>query len=52
MDDDGIEEVEATGELDAHTAEALRLEIRRLARRHGIELRDVTLEREEEPGPA
>jgi len=52
VDDDGIEEVEAIGELDAHTAEALRLQIRRLARRHGIELHDVTLEREDEAGPA
>jgi hypothetical protein len=52
VDDDGMEELEATGELDAHTAEALRLQIRRLARQHGIELGEVTVRREDEPGSA
>jgi len=52
VDDDGIDELEATGELDAHTAEALRLQIRRLARHHGIELGEVRIEREDEPGSA
>jgi hypothetical protein len=32
------ESLELTADLDAHAAEALRLEIRRLARRHGLEV--------------
>jgi anti-anti-sigma regulatory factor len=36
--------LELEGELDAHTAEALRLQIRRLARQHGLERLDVKIE--------
>jgi hypothetical protein len=46
MDEDDRDKVEAEGELDAHTIEALRLQIRRLARQHGIELDELTVERE------
>jgi hypothetical protein len=47
MDDaDDVERVQAEGELEAHAAEALRLQIRRLAREHGIELDELTIERE------
>jgi hypothetical protein len=33
--------VEITAEVDRHTAEALRLEVHRLARRHGLQIEDV-----------
>jgi hypothetical protein len=33
--------VEVTAEVDRHTAEALRLEVHRLARRHGLTIEDV-----------
>ena len=53
MDRDDEERVlEAVGELDAHAAEALRLEIRRLARRHGIDPDDIRIEFEDEPPPS
>ena len=36
--DDTPDELELEGDLDPHQAEMLRLELQRLARRHGIEL--------------
>ncbi len=36
--------VEITGDLDRQSAEALRLELERLARRHGVEIESFTIE--------
>ena len=36
--------VELVGTLDAHAAEALRLQIRRLARQHGVDLTAMWIE--------
>jgi type II secretory pathway component PulM len=53
MDDtEDVEQLQAEGELDAHAAEALRLQIRRLARQHGIELTELTVEREGDDQPS
>ncbi len=40
--------VEISGDLDRHAAEALRLEIRRMARRYGIDIKEIRIERPEE----
>ncbi len=42
-----------TAELDRHAAEALHLELRRLARRYGVEIKDFRVEKvtEEIAGP-
>ena len=47
--DDTLDELELEGDLDPHEAEMLRLELRRLARRHGVEL--TTLEIRTDPTP-
>jgi hypothetical protein len=52
VNDDTIERLEMSGDLDAHAAEALRLMIRRLARRHGVDLVELTIERDEDAGSA
>jgi hypothetical protein len=39
------ERIEITGELDAHQAAALQLEIRRLAEQHGIEIVEFRCEK-------
>ena len=36
--DELIDELELEGDLDPHEAEMLRIELQRLARRHGVEL--------------
>jgi hypothetical protein len=36
--------LEISGDLDRYAAEVLRLEIRRLARRHQIEVREIRIE--------
>ena len=36
--DDQMDELELEGDLDPHEAEMLRIELQRLARRHGVEL--------------
>jgi hypothetical protein len=36
--DDAIDELQLEGDLDQHEAEMLRIELQRLARRHGVEL--------------
>jgi len=46
--DDLIERITIVGELDRQAVEALRLEIRRLCRRHGVDVR----ESRREPTPA
>jgi hypothetical protein len=48
--DEPLDEIELEGDLDPHEAEMLRLELRRLARRHGIELGAVEI-RPAAPGP-
>jgi hypothetical protein len=40
--------VEIDGMLDRHAAEALRLEIRRLAKHYGVEISEIRIERPEE----
>ena len=40
--------VTISGYMDRHTAEALRLELRRLAKRHGIDIKDVRVERSDD----
>jgi type IV pilus biogenesis protein CpaD/CtpE len=40
------------GELDAHAAEALRLQIRRLARQHGIDLVEMRVEPDADEQPS
>ena len=53
MDDtEDPERLEAEGELDAHAAEALRVQIRRLARLHGVELGELTISREADETPS
>ena len=49
--DDAPEELELEGDLDPHEAEMLRLELRRLARRHGVELSALEI-RPEPPSSA
>lgn len=44
VNEDDIARISMTGELDAHAAETLRLMIRRLARQHGVELVELTIE--------
>jgi hypothetical protein len=44
--------VEVEGDLDEHAAEALRLQIRRLARQHGLALCDVRIEPSPEAPPS
>lgn len=42
--EDFIREIKILGNLDRHAAEALQLEIRRLARRHGVEIDEFRIE--------
>ena len=42
--DADAERIEITGCLDREAAEALQLEIRRLARLHGVEIADLKIE--------
>ena len=42
--DRDVRSYEIVGHLDAHTAEALRLEIRRLAGRYGVKVRKLSVE--------
>ena len=43
--DDQIECLELTGELDAQSLEALRLELRRLAKQHGVDVSEFRVDR-------
>jgi type IV pilus biogenesis protein CpaD/CtpE len=43
-----VRRIEISGELDRHAAEALQLELRRLARRHGIDVREARVEKLDE----
>ena len=40
--------LEISGKMDRHAAEALQLEARRLAKRYGIDMQGIRLERPEE----
>lgn len=40
-----VHRIEATADLDRHAAEALSLEIRRLARRHGVDIKELRIDR-------
>ncbi len=44
------EELELEGDLDPHEAEELRLQLQRLARRHGVTLDRLEI-RPQKPGP-
>jgi hypothetical protein len=41
-----VHRMEIGGDLGRHAAEALQLEIRRLAKRHGVEIADLRIEKE------
>ena len=47
--DDIPEQLELEGDLDPHEAEMLRLELQRLARRHGVELGPLVIRSEPTP---
>lgn len=42
---EAVHRIEITGSLDRHSAETLQIEIRRLAKRHGIEIKKMRLAR-------
>lgn len=44
--------LEITGDLDRHTAEALRLEIRHLAKRYGVDINAFRIEAVQEESSA
>ena len=44
---EGVTRLEISGMMDRHAAEALQLEARRLAKRHGIDIQVIGLERPE-----
>jgi hypothetical protein len=43
---DGIARIEIEGDFDRHEAEMLRLELQRLAARHGVEVRSLKIEKD------
>lgn len=45
-------EIEIPGDLDAHAAEALRLELRQLARRYGAEIEEFQVREVADDSPA
>ena len=45
--DERIPRVEISGRMDRHAAEALQLELRRLAKRHGLDIKEVRIDRPE-----
>lgn len=45
-------EIEIPGDLDAHAAEALRLELRRLAKRYGAEIEECQVAEVADDSPA
>jgi hypothetical protein len=53
MDEDRQDEVriEVIGDLDRHGLEALQLEVRRMAKQHGIKIAKITVEKIDETGP-
>ena len=51
MDDDR-EELEFEGDLDSTETEALRLEIKRLARRYGVEIEELEIRRNDPAPPS
>lgn len=46
--EDFVREIKIAGDLDRHAAEALQLEIRRLAKRYGFEIEEFRIEKGEE----
>jgi hypothetical protein len=50
--DDTPDELELEGDLDPHEAEMLRLELQRLARRHGVELGALEIRTEPKTPPS
>ena len=45
--DERIPRVEISGRMDRHAAEALQLEVRRLAKRHRVDIKEVRIDRPE-----
>ena len=45
-----VRRFEVTGDLDRHAVEALQLELRRLAKRHGVEIKVLRIEKIVEEG--
>lgn len=43
--DEALRRIEITGDLNRHAAEALYLEIRRLARRYGVDIKEFRIEK-------
>jgi len=42
--EDFVREIKIAGDLDRHATEALQLEIRRLAKRYGVEIEEFRIE--------
>ena len=42
--DESVRRIEITGDLDRHAVEALRLEVLRLARRHGVTVENLRIQ--------
>lgn len=43
-----VHRIEISGDLGRHAVEALQLEIRRLAKRHGVEISELRIEAEDD----
>lgn len=43
-----VHRIEISGDLGRHAVEALQLEIRRLAKRHGVEITELRIETEDD----
>jgi hypothetical protein len=50
--DEWLDELELEGDLDPHEAEMLRVEVQRLARRHGVELSALEIRTAPSPPPS
>lgn len=46
--DEVVHRIKIKGDMDRHTVEALRLEIRRLAKRYGVEITEFRIEKVED----
>ncbi len=44
---EAVHRIEITGTLDRHAVEALRVEIRRLSKRYGVDIKEFRIERVE-----
>lgn len=46
-----VDRIEIAGDLDRHAVEALQLEIRRLAKRYGVEIKGLRIEKVVDESP-